>query len=151
MSAVATEVLHATRPARTVWAVLVGLLALYVPTYFDLYETFWSTGRSVQGPVILGWVAWLLWRERAALALQATCGRSPAAVALFVFGLLCYALGRSQALDTAGSGLADPGAHRARVDAARAAGASHVRCFRRVHRVRDSRSRHDARSAACCR
>jgi exosortase len=30
--------------------------------------------------------------------MQATCGRSPSAVALFVFGLLCYALGRSQAL-----------------------------------------------------
>jgi exosortase B len=90
--------MYAIRPARTVWAVLIGLLALYGPTYFDLYETFWSTGRSVQGPVILGWVAWLLWRERAALPLQSTCGRSPAAVGLFVFGLLCYALGRSQAL-----------------------------------------------------
>lgn len=98
MSAVAAEVLHATRPARTVWAVLVGLLALYGPTYFDLYETFWSTGRGVHGPVILGWVAWLLWRDRAALALQPTCGRSPTAVALFAFGLMCYALGRSQAL-----------------------------------------------------
>src|SRR6187431_1878823 len=98
MSTVASEVLETHRPPPTIWAVLAGLLALYVPTYFDLYETFWQTGRSVQGPVILGWIAWLLWHERASLKLQATCGRSPTAVALFVFGLLCYALGRSQAL-----------------------------------------------------
>jgi exosortase B len=99
MNAVTTDQLELQRPARHAgWAVLIGLLALYVPTYLDLFQTFWRTGRSVQGPVILAWVAWLLWRERAALSMQATCGHSPSAVALFVFGLLCYALGRSQAL-----------------------------------------------------
>src|SRR4051794_37911692 len=80
------------------WAVLTGLLALYVPTYFDLYQVFWRTGRSVQGPVILAWVAWLIWRDRDSLRLQETCGRSAAAVALFASGLLVYALGRSQSL-----------------------------------------------------
>ena len=48
--------------------------------------------------MILAWVMWLIWRDRAALSLQATCGRSAAAVALFAFGLLLYAVGRSQAL-----------------------------------------------------
>ncbi len=85
-------------PARAGWFVLAGLLALYVPTYLDLFQAFWRTGRSVQGPVILAWVAWLLWRDRASLSLQATCGRSPAAVALFVFGLALYVVGRSQAV-----------------------------------------------------
>jgi exosortase B len=98
MNAVVTGQLDTHPPVRAGWAVLAGLLALYVPTYLDLFETFWRTGRSVQGPVILGWVTWVLWRDRASLALQSTCGRSPTAVALFVFGLLCYALGRSQAL-----------------------------------------------------
>jgi exosortase B len=98
MSAVVTEQLDTHPPVRAGWVVLAGLLALYVPTYLDLFETFWSTGRSVQGPVILACVAWILWRDRALLSLQSTCGRSPAAVALFLFGLLCYALGRSQAL-----------------------------------------------------
>jgi exosortase B len=78
--------------------VLVGLLALYVPTYLDLYAVFWRAGRSVQGPVILAWVAWLVWRDRESLRLQAVCGRSAAAVMLFVAGLLLYALGRTQAL-----------------------------------------------------
>jgi len=88
----------AVPPYRAGWVVLAGLLALYVPTYLDLFQTFWRTGRSVQGPVILAWVGWLLWRDRASLSMQTVCGRSPSAVALFVFGLLCYALGRSQAL-----------------------------------------------------
>lgn len=83
---------------RASWLVLAGLLALYVPTYIDLYEVFWRTGRSVQGPVILVWVAWLVWRDRASLQLQETCARSFAAVALFVTGLLLYGLGRSQSL-----------------------------------------------------
>ena len=81
MSAAVAERMDMQRPARAGWLVLAGLLALYVPTYLDLFKTFWSTGRSVQGPVILVWVAWLLWRDRASLSLQAICGRSPAAVA----------------------------------------------------------------------
>jgi len=76
--------------------VVAGLLALYVPTYFDLYQTFWKTARSVQGPVILAWVAWLVWRDRAAFSQPfRTVSRAPG-IASFAFGLLCYALGRSQ-------------------------------------------------------
>ena len=98
MATVATAQSDVPAPPRAAWAVLAGLLALYVPTYLDLFQVFWRTGRSVQGPVILAWVGWLIWRDRASLALQATCGRSVAAVALFVFGLMLYALGRSQSL-----------------------------------------------------
>jgi exosortase B len=83
---------------RASWAVLIGLLALYVPTYLDLYTIFWRTGRSIQGPVILIWVAWLLWRDRDTLHFRDTCEKSFTAVALFATGLLFYALGRSQAL-----------------------------------------------------
>jgi exosortase B len=78
------------------WVLVAGLLALYVPTYFDLYDTFWRAGRAVQGPVILAWIAWLVWRDRQALTIEAQPPVSRAAVALFAFGLLCYALGRSQ-------------------------------------------------------
>src|SRR5690348_10497241 len=78
------------------WWLLAGLLALYVPTYVDLYDTFWKSGRAVQGPVILAWIAWLVWRDRARLVLSSDAPVAPAAVVLFVVGLLCYALGRSQ-------------------------------------------------------
>jgi exosortase B len=81
---------------RSGWWILVGLLALYAPTYFDLYETFWKFGRAVQGPVILTWIAWLVWRDRAGLGLRTSGPVAVAAIVLFAFGLLCYALGRSQ-------------------------------------------------------
>lgn len=81
---------------RSGWWVLVGLFALYVPTYLDLYDTFWKSGRTVQGPVILAWIAWLVWRDRAGLSIQTDRRVSISAVSLFVFGLICYALGRSQ-------------------------------------------------------
>ncbi len=85
-------------PLRRGWPVYAGLLALYLPTYADLYATFWKSGRAVQGPVILAWVAWLVWRDRASLRSAQVPSRAPGwAVPLFVFGILCYALGRSQA------------------------------------------------------
>jgi len=80
------------------WVLVIGLLALYIPTYFDLYETFWRAGRAVQGPVILAWIGWLLWRDRQSLTVERQPSVSPTAVALFAFGLLCYALGRSQSV-----------------------------------------------------
>jgi exosortase B len=96
MTALAGERPVSQSTLRSGWWVLVGLLALYVPTYFDLYETFWRAGRAVQGPVILAWIAWLLWRDRHQLSVQTQPSVSVAGVLLFAFGLLCYALGRSQ-------------------------------------------------------
>jgi exosortase B len=96
MTALAREQPVSASLPRSAWWVLAGLLALYVPTYIDLYETFWRSGRAVQGPVILAWIAWLVWRDRAGLGLESSGPVAPGAIALFVFGLLCYALGRSQ-------------------------------------------------------
>jgi exosortase B len=96
MNAVAGEQPVSQLSLRNAWWVLPGLLALYVPTYFDLYETFWRSGRAVQGPVILAWIGWLVWRDRERLEVQAQPPFSAAAAALFGFGLLCYASGRSQ-------------------------------------------------------
>ena len=98
MAAVLTAHSAVQRPSRTGWWICAGLLALYVPTYFDLYKTFWKSGRAVQGPVILAWVVWLVWRDRAVFSLQNRSAASVSAIVLFAFGLLCYALGRSQAV-----------------------------------------------------
>jgi exosortase B len=96
MTALAREQAITQPSLRSTWWVLAGLLALYAPTYIDLYDTFWRSGRAVQGPVILAWIAWLVWRDRASLALQSSGAVSAGAIILFVFGLLCYSLGRSQ-------------------------------------------------------
>jgi exosortase len=69
---------------------------MYVPVYMDLAATCWKAGRSIQGPVILALIAWLIWRARAALA-EPPQRRAPrSAIALFGVGLLGYFLGRSQ-------------------------------------------------------
>jgi exosortase B len=96
MTALAGEQPVSRLSLHNAWWVLAGLLALYVPTYVDLYRTFWSSGRTVQGPVILAWIAWLVWRDRAVLGLVNPTRVSVPAIGLFAFGLLCYALGRSQ-------------------------------------------------------
>jgi len=79
--------------------VVLGLLALYVPTYRDLSAVFWARENGAPGVVVVAIWFWLLWRERAALAVEK---RTPlgsrfgwAAIAV---GLALYVLGRSQQL-----------------------------------------------------
>ena len=42
-----------------------GLACLYLPTYFDLSRVFWSTREGAYSPVMLAFIVWLVWRERA--------------------------------------------------------------------------------------
>jgi exosortase B len=76
--------------------VVAGLLVLYVPTYLDLYETFWRNERGSHGPIIFGISAWLVWRERQAFASTADTRMPRLGWALVAIGLACYVLGRSQ-------------------------------------------------------
>jgi exosortase B len=79
--------------------VVAGLLLLYVPTYRDLASVFWESSRGSQGPLILVAWFWLLWRERAAFALESrTAHASAVGWALIGFGALLYVLGRSQGI-----------------------------------------------------
>jgi exosortase B len=73
-----------------------GLLALYVPTFWDLFHGIWSTEQQGHGPIVLGISLWLLWRkwpEVYALPSQPMRG---AGWFIFVFGLFLYLVGRSQ-------------------------------------------------------
>ena len=79
-------------------AILLGLAALYVPTYIDLAGGLWRDEAYAHGPIILAVFAWLAWRRRAALA-DGMSERAPVAGALtLAFGLALYLLGRTQAL-----------------------------------------------------
>jgi len=87
-------------PLLSVAVLLLGLLALYVPTWMDLSHTVWNKDESGHGPLVLGMSCWLLWRDRRAIAQSST---EPALVSAFFalcFGLMLYVLGRSQAIDT---------------------------------------------------
>jgi exosortase B len=73
-----------------------GLLCLYVPTYFDLYETFWRTRDGAYAPVILAFVAWLSWRNRKALLEISSPPLWMSGTACISLGLASYVIGRSQ-------------------------------------------------------
>lgn len=72
-----------------------GLLALYVPVFYEFANGLWQSDDHAHGPIILAVIVWLFWRQRGALLAS---GRPAlgAGVALLVLGLLLYVVGRSQ-------------------------------------------------------
>ena len=76
--------------------IAVGLLALYVPTFRDVSQSFWIHERGSSGPVILAIAVWLVWRERAVLAGAADRPAPGIGAAVLGAGLALYAVGRSQ-------------------------------------------------------
>lgn len=77
--------------------VVCGFALLYVPTYWDFLHGFWVSHSQGHEPLVLGICAWLLWRQREALAALPAGGASRGAVvAVLGFGLLLYAFGRTQ-------------------------------------------------------
>jgi len=79
---------------------LIGLVALYLPTYLVLAKTVWASDEQGHGPIILVVSIWLMWRKRDEyLALPDQPARVAGAL-LLAFGLALYVLGRTQQLDT---------------------------------------------------
>lgn len=77
--------------------ITIGLAVLYVPSLLDLFKGIWSTDEQLHGPIVLGVSIWLLYRNwpdmtRSSLGQPTSNWGWP----VFVFGLLLYALGRSQ-------------------------------------------------------
>ncbi len=84
------------RPAIAEWfPIFIGLVALYVPTWVDLSRTIWATEAQAHGPIILSVALWFFWQLRTVIH-DMPPAPSKAGWPLFVFGLLLYALGRSQ-------------------------------------------------------
>jgi exosortase B len=75
---------------------LTGLAAAYLPTYWDF--TVGRAAAEAQGHelLVLAIAAWLVWRQRGALAALPTAPRSGVAAALLGVGVLMYVFGRSQ-------------------------------------------------------
>jgi exosortase B len=98
-----TAVGAATAPdsgtARLSWVPLaIGLAVLYLPTFYDLNRTLWKDDDYAHGPIILLAALWMFWRERAALTSAPQRADGLAGFTVLAFGLLCYAVGRSQAV-----------------------------------------------------
>jgi len=95
------SILDALAPLQAWWPVVLGLLVLYVPTYWMLAHGLWNSDDYAHGPIVLVVTLFLIWRQRAVFlpdagAGTATRGETVAGWVLLVFGLLTYAVGRSQ-------------------------------------------------------
>ncbi|MBS0588018.1 MAG: exosortase B [Proteobacteria bacterium] len=79
------------------WPVLLGLLILYVPTFYDLANGIWSREDQAHGPIILLLSLWLIYRKWGGM-MNKSEGKSTANlgwIVLFI-ALVLYIIGRSQ-------------------------------------------------------
>jgi len=77
---------------------LLGLLAMYVPTYLHTSQTLWATDDQSHGPIILFLIAYLIWmrREELFVALETSKPMPWLGWIFFVIGAFSYVIGRSQ-------------------------------------------------------
>lgn len=90
--------LEALGPLKTWWPVVLGLVALYLPTYWMLANGLWNEEEHAHGPIVLIVALFLIWQKRAVFTEASAAGHGETAIGwtLLVVGLLAYALGRSQ-------------------------------------------------------
>jgi len=85
---------------KTWWPVVLGLLVLYVPTYWMLAHGLWNTEEQAHGPIVLVVALFLIWQRRAVFTKDSVIPPTRSELAtgwtLLVVGLIAYALGRSQ-------------------------------------------------------
>lgn len=83
-------------PAIAEWfPILIGLIALYVPTWVGLSGTIWATEAQAHGPIILAVALWFFWKQGPSIH-EMPAAPSKAGWLLFILGLLLYTIGRSQ-------------------------------------------------------
>ncbi|MDP2025563.1 exosortase B [Sulfuriferula sp.] len=94
------SLLDALAPLKSWWPVVLGLLVLYVPTYWMLAHGLWNSDDYAHGPIVLVVTLYLIWQQRAVFLRDAsappTRGEAVVGWVLLAFGLLMYAIGRSQ-------------------------------------------------------
>lgn len=76
--------------------IAIGLLALFVPTFYNLFRGSWSSPEQAHGPIILAlslWLAGRRWKEVAALSPPM---RSASGWLICALALMLYIIGRSQ-------------------------------------------------------
>lgn len=80
------------------WLIILGVLALYVPTYHGLATSLWGSDDQAHGPIVLTVVLYLIWQQRQHLLVRPEPLKTSPIIGwiVLVFGLLCYAIGRSQ-------------------------------------------------------
>jgi exosortase B len=79
------------------WPIILGLLMLYMPTYYGLTTNLWTDQDQAHGPLILIVVLYLAWQQRDCFLPDPTKKTRPLFGGMvLVLGLLLYIVGRSQ-------------------------------------------------------
>lgn len=79
------------------WPIIIGLVALYLPTYYALSTGIWGNQDQAHGPIVLAVVLYLFWQKRNLLLANTASQTWPVLGGVsLAFGLLCYVVGRSQ-------------------------------------------------------
>jgi len=81
--------------------IAVGLIVLYAPSLYDLFNGLWSTAESMHGPVVLAISCWLIYRKWPAMQAAADTGK-PSLWGWPVFGLslAVFAFGRAMSVQS---------------------------------------------------
>jgi exosortase B len=86
-----------TGPGRW-WPLIVGLLALLLPTYLRLYESVWTQEAYEHGPIVLILFWFLVWRNRRQIFSVAAAPDAASGWPCLLLGLFVYFVGRTQNL-----------------------------------------------------
>ena len=98
MQAIVRNLSDLKSQAHMMWVpIIIGLLAMYLPTYQQVLSNLWVHEDQAHGPIVLMVIVFLFWQKREQFALSAADKPAPilGGITLF-FGLLCYVAGRSQ-------------------------------------------------------
>ena len=78
------------------WPILLGLLAMYVPTYYGLFNGLWGTEEQAQGPIVFALSLWLLYRVWPRV-LEQNPSKASAAIGgvVFFIAIIFYVVGHA--------------------------------------------------------
>lgn len=94
-----TDRLPGLKAAMPEWGpILLGLLALYIPTFYDLANGIWGNEEQAHGPIILCLSFWLIYRQWPQMMIKSEGKPTSAVIGWIVFtiALMLYIFGRSQ-------------------------------------------------------
>jgi hypothetical protein len=78
-------------------SILLGLLAMYIPTFYNLSGRLWQSDDHAHAPFVLLITLFLFWQKRTVfISIQDEKSHPIIGCGLFIFGLFVYLLGRSQ-------------------------------------------------------
>jgi exosortase B len=80
--------------------VLLGLLVMYVPSFYDLLHGAWSTDKNAHGPIVFAVALWFFYFRASSLD-SAGVAHKPAPMLgypILCLGLLSFVIGRSQSV-----------------------------------------------------